>query len=76
MVNGVWIGIIHSLLFSTYTANNPEMMENYRKMNLFIDPQVMMLVIGPVIGAVTGLIAGLFAFIVSKVVKKPRKTQV
>lgn len=70
VINGVWIGLIHSAFFSTYIANNPDMMENYQKLPQSLSPRVMMLIIGPLIGAVTGLISGLFAFIAGKVLRK------
>ncbi len=70
VINGVWIALIHSLFFSTYMANNPDMVASYQKFPQSIPPQAMMLIVGPVIGAVTGLVAGLFAFIAGKFVKK------
>ena len=73
VINGVWIGIIHSAMFSTYVANNPEMMESYQKMPQSLSPQVMMLVMGSIVGAVTGVIAGLFALIAAMIMKKPKQ---
>ena len=73
VVNGVWIGIIHSAFFSTYIANNPGMMESYQKMPQFLSPQVMMLLVGPIVGAVTGVIAGVFSLIAANVMKKSKQ---
>jgi hypothetical protein len=70
VVNGIWIGSIHAALFSTYIANNPEVMATYEQMPHVISPQVTMILFGLIIGAVTGLVAGLFAWGASKIVKK------
>ena len=70
VLNGAWIAIIHSAFFSTYIANNPEMMANYEKMPHFASPQIMTLIMGPFIGAITGLVAGLFAAIAGKLIRK------
>ncbi len=70
VINGVWIAIIHSLFFSTYMANNPDMVASYQKFPHSIPPQVMMLIVGPIIGAGTGLVAGLFTYIASAIMKK------
>ena len=70
VLNGVWIGIIHSAMSETYFANNPEMMTDYENMPHFASPAVMMLIMGPIIGAVTGLVAGLFAFLAPRVMRR------
>jgi hypothetical protein len=65
-LNGIWISVIHSLFFTQYIQNNPEMMSDYNRLPPIADPRAMMLIIGPVIGAGTGVIAGLFAIIAEK----------
>jgi uncharacterized membrane protein YjjP (DUF1212 family) len=75
VLNGIWISVIHAAFSSTYFANNPEMLEGFRKLPRSFSPQAMMLVTGPLIGAATGLIAGLFAIIAAKILAK-RSVQV
>src|SRR6266404_3912775 len=70
LVNGVWIAIIHSAFYATYIANNPEMLEDYQKFTQYMNPQIMMLIIGPCVGAITGVIAGLFAVLAGRILKK------
>jgi hypothetical protein len=70
VVNGVWISVIHAAFSSTYFANNPDMLEGYRKLPKSLSPQSMMLVTGPLIGAATGVIAGFFAMIAAKILAK------
>jgi uncharacterized membrane protein len=40
------------------------------KMQISINPKLMMLITGPIIGLASGLILGLFAFIASRILKK------
>jgi len=75
VVNGVWIGIIHASMFTTYMANNPDMVEMEKKMPQFGSTQMTMLIMGPVFGAVFGLVNGLIAWIISKIMKKPAPSQ-
>jgi thiamine transporter ThiT len=70
ILNGVWIAVIHVLLFHTYKTHNPEVMANYKKMPHFAGSRAMILIYGPIIGAITGLVAGLFAFIAGKIMRK------
>jgi hypothetical protein len=75
VLNGIWIGLIHSAMVETYSANNPEMMESYRQMPGFLSampPGTVMLIMGPVIGALTGLIAGGLAALAGKLMKMPQ----
>jgi small-conductance mechanosensitive channel len=69
VVNGVWIAIIHAAFHSTYLENNPEMLEDYQKFSQYMNPQTMMLIIGPCIGAITGVVAGLLAMIAGRILK-------
>ena len=70
VVNGVWVSVIHAAFSSTYFANNPEMLEGFRKLPKSLSPQSMMLITGPLIGAATGVIAGLLAVIAAKILAR------
>ena len=74
VLNGIWVGIIHSAFSSTLFLNNPEMLEGFQKLPQSFSPQAMMLVMGPLIGAATGIVAGLFALIAVKVMAKKMTT--
>jgi hypothetical protein len=73
VINGVWIGIIHGAMFSTYAANNPEMMaQSYDKIPHFATPAIEVVIFGPIFGAVFGIISGLITLLIVKIMK-PKK---
>jgi hypothetical protein len=71
IVNSIWITAAHIILFTTYVANHPDVVEMNAKMPMADHPKRMMAIMGPLIGIVSGLVMGLFAFIASKLVKRP-----
>jgi len=71
IVNSIWITATHVMLFTTYVANHPDVVEMNAKMPMADHPKRLMAVSGPIIGIISGLVLGLFAFIASKLVKKP-----
>jgi hypothetical protein len=71
IVNSIWITATHVILFTTYVANHPEVVDMNSKMPLADHPKRLMVIAGPIIGIISGLVLGLFAFIASKIVKKP-----
>jgi len=70
IVNAVWITAAHILLFDKYISNHQQEAEMMAKMHMTDNPELMMLIAGPIVGVISGLILGLFAFIASKIIKK------
>jgi len=67
MINSVWITAAHVIFYDAYMANHPDMASmNAGQSN----PQLMMILMGPVFGAVFGLILGAFSFAAGKIIKK------
>jgi hypothetical protein len=54
---GICNGVIQSVFFDTYLANNPSLQQNFQKQS-FIRPRYLGLATGPIIGVITGLILG------------------
>jgi len=72
IVNSIWITAVHVIMFSTYVANHPDVVEMNKKMPMLAEhPKRLMAIMGPIIGVISGLVLGLFAFLASKMVKRP-----
>jgi len=67
MINSVWITAAHVIFYDTYMATHPEMASMNQGQS---NPQLMMIVMGPVFGAAFGLILGAFSFAAGKIIKK------
>jgi hypothetical protein len=63
---GIGNGLIQTLFFENYLANNPQVRDNFIKIT-FIQPRYFVLVTAPVIGLITGLVLGGLSLILKKV---------
>src|SRR5262245_34740849 len=63
IVNGVWITIVHLLLFDQYIVRHPDEAQMMAQISSSMSPRVMMSVVGMFAGVASGLILGLFSFI-------------
>ena len=69
ILDGIWVGIIQSLFFTTYMRNNPQMNEGFKEGAFQLTPEFVLLS-SPVIGLVYGLFVGLVTWIVSKLLRR------
>jgi len=75
--NCVWITSVHVLLYKTYIANHPEMLEMLSGNSPMPGhPRLFMAITGVVIGIVSGLVLGFFSFIASRIIKKPKQSEI
>ena len=63
---GVLNGIVQSVFFDQYLANNSNLQERF-KQSTFIQPKYLVLVTGPVVGLITGLVLGGMAMLFKKI---------
>ncbi len=68
IVNSIWVTAAHVILFPEYMANHPDMQEV--NASLPIDPQLFMILTGPIAGAASGIIIGLFSYIAYRIMDK------
>lgn len=69
LVNAVWVTSAHILFYDTYIAEHAQEAAMMAKMQVSVNPKLMMLITGPVIGLISGLILGLFSFFASRIVR-------
>jgi hypothetical protein len=71
VLNGGWFGLIHAAFYQTYLRHNPDMIQQHEQMvNLhFAQPEVMILLLGPVFGALIGLVGGLFPWAAGRFIR-------
>lgn len=74
VVNGIWMGILQSVFYSTYINHNPEILERFKTLPPGVNPRILMLVIGLIAGIIFGLVAGVFALFGRRLVKHQAPT--
>jgi hypothetical protein len=67
LVNGVWITVVHVLLFNQYIMRHPDEAQMMADLHLSMSPRALMAVMGPIIAILSGLILGLFSFIAGRI---------
>lgn len=71
IANSVWIIIAHTIFFTSYLINHPDMSPEHMPhipAEALNHPRLLMLIMAPIFGAIFGLVQGLFAWIISKFV--------
>jgi hypothetical protein len=73
IVNSVWVTGSHVALFDAYKSTHQSMFNDPSKLPIPDNPQLGMVLFGPLIGIASGLVLGLFSVIAARI--RGRKSQ-
>lgn len=63
---GIINGLIQSIFFDLYIANNPQLQQSYQKIT-FMPPKYFVLITGAITGLITGLVLGALSMLLKKI---------
>ena len=71
ILNSIWITLAHISRYDVYLSTHPEFLQMIQTLpaGLSKNPQLLMLLIGPITGVLSGLVLGLFCWLASKLVR-------